>query len=229
MKLSYVAAVVANWHAGDLRYYVEFLCGTDPNGLVGITALCKVPTTALTVTYNAAPANVMDASGNLKCSALRAIPNQQVQIAWVVNNPVTCTPTSGLYAFTVPSFLPSSPSPSPSPSTGACVQCTFAKIIDDIKKECGADPDFGFWYFSADPANTVGDHCWWTDPFISVPYFKTTPDVNFDPGADIGDCAKAAAYKGQTIRLEVSVNAEIDSGITCSPTTSNYTFVMPSF
>lgn len=213
----------------DLRYYVEFLCGVDPTRLIPITDLCKVPSYALSVTYNAAPATIMDASANLKCSALRAIPNQQVQIAWVVNNQVACTPTSGLFSFTVPSFLPPSPSPAPAPSTGACVQCSFSQIIEDIKKECGADPEYGFFYFSAEPANTVGTHCWWTDPFVSVPFFKTTPDVLFDPGSDIGDCAKAAANKRKTITVEISVNAEIDTGITCFPTTSNYTFEMPNF
>jgi hypothetical protein len=207
---------------------VEFLCGADPAAVIDIANLCKTPSYALQVTFNANPTNVMDNTGKLKCSALVAIPNQPVQIAWVVNNQGACTPKSGLFSFTVPAPKPS-PVPSPAPS-GSCVTCSMQQVIDEIKVQCAANPTDGIFYFTEERL-TPGSHCWWTDPGIGAPTFKTTPDILLDDGNDAGDCMKITNQnlKGKPVTLTITVNPEIDTTITCSPTSTTVTFTIPNY
>lgn len=102
----------------------------------------------------------------------------------------------------------------------------FTQIIESITTNCGASLDDVFYFVMDQVPN---EYCWWTDPAIGFPLFTTEPDIQWEPGTEVGDCLKAAGEKGNVITLTVEVNPDIDVGMTCTPTKSVYNFTMPYF
>jgi len=85
---------------------------------------------------------------------------------------------------------------------------------------------------SANNVFYLSDDCAWSNPGISVPLFRSDPDIMFDneSGADVGDCLKAANYKGMPVTISWSLLPDdITGGVTCSPTQGSYTITVPNF